>query len=490
MFNAITQNLFHGASYSAVGSFLSVSNGSLGTSPSSSSPQDLRTIFKKFDLDPKVTRYACCTLPTCSAIYPPTFDALHKTFSYPLRCQQAKFGKVCGSHLVEKSLVMNGQSIPRPIKQYPYRHFHDHVGSMLSRPGIEQAIQSHVYSTTYIQEITDIMSSPALRNLIGVDGRPFLQTHGTDLNLVWSLCVDWYNPRQNKAAGKSVSTGVISMICLSLPQHLRTREENIHVSGVIPGPSEPSLDAVNHFLEPLIDELKESYEDGIYYSRTYDYPSGRSSRSAIVPVICDTMASKKVTGHCGHRGKYFCSRCRLPRNQLQENFDANAWPPGLTREDHVALADAWRNMETLSAQISAVKRHGIRWSVLLKLPYWQPSQWTITEGMHVLLLGVIPRHCRDLLGLNMKELPSRDIDEDDEGPHDASMKRGRKALQTQSFQKLKKLKMRVLKALCLEMGVVLPAPKGRRTKLEYVNGLLVSQYPCFLLTFLFSSLST
>ena len=376
-------------------------------------------------------------------------------------------------------MVIDGRSVPRPIKQYPYRHFHDYVGSMLACPGIEQAIQAHVHSDTYTQDISDIMASPSLRSLVGPDGRPFLQTEGTDLHLVWSLCVDWYNPRQNKAAGKSVSTGVISMICLSLPPHLRTQEENIYISGIIPGPSEPSVDAVNHFLEPLVGELKESYEEGIYYSRTYDHPSGRFSKSAVVPVICDTMASKKVTGNCGHRGKYFCSWCRLSRRHLQDNLNINTWPPGLSREDHIAFANDWRNKKTASEQNAAVKKNGIRWSVLLDLPYWQPSQWTITEGMHVLLLGVIPRHCRDLLGLNMKDLPPRDTEEEEDVPDEDAMRRGRKTLQTQSFQQMKKLKMNVLKKLCLEMGVVLPAPTKGRRKIEYINGLLVSLCPCF-----------
>ncbi|KDR67755.1 hypothetical protein GALMADRAFT_47123, partial [Galerina marginata CBS 339.88] len=189
----------------------------------------------------------------------------------------------------------------------------------------------------------------------------------------------------------------IAMICLSLPPHLRTLEENIYLAGVIPGPREPSLDAVNHFLLPLIDDLVVAYEPGIYLTRTHDYPSGRTSKSTLIPVICDTMASKKVTGNCGHSATYFCSRCRLSRKDI-DNLNVSSWPPGLSREQHEELANAWKATPSAAAQNSHLKAHGIRWSALLALPYWQPSQWTITEGMHILLLGVVPRHCRDLLG--------------------------------------------------------------------------------------------
>ncbi|KAF9524697.1 hypothetical protein CPB83DRAFT_773347, partial [Crepidotus variabilis] len=98
------------------------------------------------------------------------------------------------------------------------------------------------------QEIVDIMSSPSIEALKDASGAPFLSQGGDELRLVWALSIDWYNPRLNKASGKSVSSGAIAMTCLSLPPHLRNLEENVYLAGVIPGPHEPSVDATNNFI--------------------------------------------------------------------------------------------------------------------------------------------------------------------------------------------------------------------------------------------------
>ncbi|KDR77051.1 hypothetical protein GALMADRAFT_47294, partial [Galerina marginata CBS 339.88] len=205
----------------------------------------------------------------------------------------------------------------------------------------------------------------------------------------------------------------LAMVCLSLPPGIRYLEENIYLAGAIPG--EPTLDAINPYLTPLMSDLTVSYDPGTYFSKTYEYPGGRISRSAIIPLIADTPASKKVSGNCGHAGKYFCSRCRLQRSHI-DDLDYASWPPGLTRAQHEAFAETWRTAPSKAQQQAFASKNGIRWSALLLLPYWQPSDWSVTEGLHVLLLGVVPRHCRDLLGLNFKDLPKTDDIEDDDEP--------------------------------------------------------------------------
>jgi hypothetical protein len=151
---------------------------------------------------------------------------------------------------------------------------------MVARPGIEEAIQSHMESGSLQEELTDIMSSKVVRSFLDHTGLPFVRVDGTELRLVWSLSADWYNPHSNKASGKVVSSGAIVMICLSLPPDLRNLEENIYLAGVIPGPKEPAVDATNHFVTPLLNDLVVSYKRGVRYSRTHLYPAGRTSRSA------------------------------------------------------------------------------------------------------------------------------------------------------------------------------------------------------------------
>ena len=481
--DALVQNLFQNATHTSASISVSLSNlakdqalaeAKFASNKLRQTPKDIRTLYRLFDLNPKVTTYACCPIPTCCATYPPSNGAAASNNSppeYPLRCTEAKFGTLCNELLVKDFSAHGVNSSPKPIKPFRYHHFHDHVAAMLARPGIEEAIQSHMKSQALEKELTDLMSAPILQSLVDHRGRPFLQAAGDELRLIWSLSADWYNPFSNKASGKVVSTGSIAMVCLSLPPDLRNIEDNVYLSGLIPGPHEPSVDATNHFLLPLINDLEVSYRRGIHYSQTYLHPQGRTSRSAIVPVIADTMASKKITGNCGHAATYFCSRCRLQRHCI-DNLDVASWPRGLTREQHVTLAEKWRDARSKSAQTSLLKEHGIRWSPLLLLPYWQPSAWTITEAVHVILLGLIPRHCRDLLGLNFKDLPLEELDDDP--PSLQQMEHARQIMELNRPGKLRSLSLKLLKFLCLEQGISLqPRKTGRRTKKEYIAALLV-----------------
>ena len=476
----LVQSLFQGATRSGCSVSASLANLSKSeallekgaTGAAYHQAKDVRTLYRLFDLDPQLTTYACCPLPTCCAIYPFPSDLYTPAGpDYTLRCTHTKFGIRCNEHLMQDFRSLGENSVPRPIKTFYYHHFNDHVASMLARPGIEDAIELQMQSGALEKELTDIMSSRTLQGFEDHTGRRFIRTQGDEIRLVWALSADWYNPRGNKASGKVVSTGAIAMVCLSLPPSLRTLEENIYLCGLIPGPKEPSVDATNHFLVPLINDLNVSYLRGIRYSQTHRYPKGRTSRSAIVPVIADTMASKKITGNCSHSATYFCSRCRLQRGCIG-NLDPSSWPPGLTRPQHEMLAKGWRDAESKATQNSLFKAHGIRWSPLLLLPYWQPSAWTITEAVHVVLLGLIPRHCRDLLGLNFKDLPSDDLDDD--SPPPSQLEKARKVLDSGTPGKLQSLSLKVLRFLCLERGIPLPPPKkGRRTKREYICALLV-----------------
>jgi hypothetical protein len=51
------------------------------------------------------------------------------------------------------------------------------------------------------------------------------------------------------------STGAIYLSILNLPGELRNNHENFIVIGIIPGPSEPSAEAMQHFMKPLILDL-------------------------------------------------------------------------------------------------------------------------------------------------------------------------------------------------------------------------------------------
>ena len=110
-------------------------------------------------------------------------------------------------------------------------------------------------SSTPSKEMKDIFDGEILRNFKGFDGQLFT-TSGEEGRYVFSLCVDYFNLLGNKQAGKKKSIGLISLVCLNLPPDMRYKPENMFLFGIIPGPSEPLLTSLNHYLCPLVVMLR------------------------------------------------------------------------------------------------------------------------------------------------------------------------------------------------------------------------------------------
>ena len=485
MFETLVQSLFKAMPHIAAGMSLAMNKlvetatltrarGSLGLTKMDlqiihNMPKDIRTVYSCFDLDPEIVIYATCPNSTCCAVYPPTIDSSCGITHYPLLCTNEKFGRVCNTALTKQAVDSSqGVSVPVPLRPFPYRPFRDHLASMLSQRGIEQAIHEHMHQELK-HELRDIIGSPSVKNFRDPSGLPFLRDCGSELRLVWALCIDWYNPLMNKVAGKSISVGIIAFICLSLPPHLRLLEQNIYKCGVIPGTQEPSLDAINNLLDPVVSDLQIAYNPGVHLTRTHDHPAGRNTRSGVILVIADTLASKKTTGNCSHSGKFFCSHCRLPLFEIN-NLDQATWPPNLNPNEHKKIAQRWLNASTKTERKTLFTTYGIRWSSLWNLSYYDPSLAAQLEAVHVVLLGLIPRHCREMLELSIKDLE----EQDDEIPLRVMQHARRVFSTTPTRSALKGLSMDVLKALCLEQNIaVRTATKGRRKKADYIAGLLV-----------------
>ncbi len=366
-------------------------------------PLDIRKALKTLALEPEITVYATC--PSCSATYGPDPD--NPDDPYPHRCTHSDTDQgLCDTPLVfrderpptKKRRVV--RVIYRPLRPFSYHPVKAYIARLLKRAGVEDYLENSFKRANGARdgEWHDIMEAPAVQEFRGPDGKTrfSIQVNG-ELHLVFSLFVDWFNPHGNKSAGKSHSVGGIYLACLNLPPHLRFRPEYIYLAGVIPGPKEPSLTALNHFLRPLVDELLQFWHAGVFVRPTAKRPAGRPVRIAVIPLVCDLPALRKVAGFHGHSAVNFCSFCPLPLQQIL-NTDRSTWPKGHTWSEHLRYAMEWRDASTEDERDALVKKYGVRWSELLRLEYWDPTKYALVDTMHNMFLGELRSHCMDVFG--------------------------------------------------------------------------------------------
>lgn len=421
-------------------------------------PADLATALKLFNITPDVITYTCC--PECFALYPPrgqpdpeqgdtdrTFldeeysqvqvtnrDPLPFLYDpdmgtdpasdnggvgmpYPMYCTRKKTEEdgQCSARLLRKnkksitrrtaghsSVIEPNNTSFRPIRTYKYQPLTSWLARMFSRSDFERMINSSMESFTHQGNrpfVDDILQSEEVQAFLDEHGEQFLGKKETEARLIFSLFIDWFNPRGNRRAGASISSGVLFMACLNLPPEVRYKRENIYLAGVLPGPKSPSIDEVNHYLEPLIPELLELWLRGVAYSRTALHAEGRLVRGALIPVVADLGAVRKTTGHASHSATYFCSFCQLKKRDINQ-VDHTKWP----RRDCKTfreLAESWRAASSHKERNRIFKAYGVRYSVLLELPYWKPSRFVVLDTMHNLFLGLFQRHCRKIFGMNI-----------------------------------------------------------------------------------------
>lgn len=436
-------------------------------------PQDTRTVFQTFDVECNTTSYVCC--PKCFKCY--AFDSTTPD-SYPLRCTHhpGPDSPVCNRTL-RKVRTIKGVDYSRPTRLYMYNDMKSWVGRLISRPGMEDVLDRK-YTPSLAPETApegfcdDILGSEALREFLGPDKKtPFLASSG---NLVFSLSMDGFNPYRNSEAGKKVSVGAIFMVCLNLPPEIRYRFENMYLVGIIPGPSEASVDQINHLLKPLVDDLIRFWDPGMYYSHTPNHPAGRRIRCAVVPLICDLPAARQMSGFASFGATQFCSMCMQTLRQMDDT-DTSQWERR-TWQHHSECAEKWRTASTDAERVKLVRKSGVRWSQLLELPYWDPTRFTLVDSMHSFFLIDIRRHCRDIWGMDVNLLDG-DGAWIDPGvsrsslPSDFAMKRAYHHLRISPSATLERENtLSVLQQLCRETDS-LPLPRYMKKKFRLVQAL-------------------
>ncbi|MBW0492114.1 hypothetical protein O181_031829 [Austropuccinia psidii MF-1] len=167
---------------------------------------------------------------------------------------------------------------------------------------------------------------------------------------------------------------------------------------IIPGPKEPSLDQMNSILEPLLIELQMLW-NGILFSNTHDFPQVRLIRVALLPLIADLPALRKVAGLVSHSANRFCSFCNITRVEINE-IDISKLETR-THENHISKENEWLQLQTKGDQDEFAKSHGVRWSILNKLDYGRPIDFCGIDIMHSLILGDVKDYCISFLKVGL-----------------------------------------------------------------------------------------
>ena len=137
-------------------------------------------------------------------------------------------------------------------------------------------------------------------------------------------------------------------------------------------------------------------------------------------------------------------------------------------------AEAFRDAPSRAERARIFQRTGVRWSVLLDLPYWDPTKHVVVDAMHNLFLNLVKHHCREILQIDLVG----DIKDEESvsvaTPEEMVAARKIWADGAKSKNRLRRIKVPALLALCTENNVVLPRPNhGQRLlRSQIIDALL------------------
>ena len=383
------------------------------------------------------------------------------------------------NQLLVKLGVKEGKSVRVPICPFNVQDFNAFVGRLLCRPGYEELMDNATFLHREVDDLLDIKDGTAVQELQGLDGKPFLNGYKcSKLQLIWSFSIDWFNPFHNKQVGKKASCSSIAMVPLNLPPSLQHKSENIYLYTVMG--KEPSLADTNHFIEPFVTMMEHNYHHGTHYTSTFNHPShGQSTRSMIAVIVSDLLGTKKILGYSGVTSKNsFCSFCTLSKSDIG-NFNWQHWELRKV-EDLRWAAELWWDAPSVSIHKALYAQYGVCWSAFWGLSYFNLTWSVIIEGMHNLFKGLVPYHCRTVLGIDHPEETCRNHQDKPADTYKSAAAQSLSVKDPRPSQcSLKNMIITGLKVLCTEHGLALLVVNwGKRLKkaeiVDVIHSFLVS----------------
>ncbi|GBE85372.1 hypothetical protein SCP_0705590 [Sparassis crispa] len=327
-----------------------------------SMPITLTTLLKHFDLKDRFHILPVCK--TCKSLFEPT---VNRKSSCP-KCGEKLFPP--GEHAAIRELRrLLGRDPPKPppILAAPYAPLSAEIADFLSRPGMDEEVVAWEMEPSTPGQYTRIMD---------------------EIHLGVSLSLDWFSCARTSFS-PSHSSGPLAFCVQNLHDNLKYRPQNILVCAMTPGPTEPTAEQVQNYLKLVVDDLLNLYENGVIM-KTPSYPDGIRVRVTLVAVVCDHPAMCKVSSFADkNHTEVPCTKCNVQQEDFFSDAGLSNGFPACDGEEHKRLAREWKTLSSEEERADFFKAHGVRWTELARLPYFDPVRMTVIDPMHNLLLGVV-----------------------------------------------------------------------------------------------------
>lgn len=348
-------------------------------------PLNFKSLYKSLNCtENDFISYTVC--PKCDSVYENDDCILTRVngnneskscqhISYPRHPHLSKRAP-CGTTLLKKVKIESGYHL-KPYKTYPYMPLFKSLSRLLSKENFVLACEKWRSRLILEQHFGDVYDGSVWRFYNSSEGKNFLTS---PYHYLLTMNVDWFQPFERGV----YTVGAIYLTVQNLPRDERYKPENIILVGIIPGPSEPKL-SINSYLTPLVIELKEAWEKGFTLT-TYN-KSIVTVKLALTCVACDMPASRKVCGFLSHNASLGCNKCYKKFNvQFGEptdygGFDRENWMPRSVEEHRQDVSKVAKEVTKTKIE-AAQSKFGVRYSVLLELPYFNHIQFTVIDIMH------------------------------------------------------------------------------------------------------------
>ncbi|KAF8119513.1 hypothetical protein EV363DRAFT_1462078 [Boletus edulis] len=109
-------------------------------------------------------------------------------------------------------------------------------------------------------------------------------------------------------------------------------------------------------------------------------------------------AARPPRRSCWGRKPLLLLACNCYHKVNYGRTDFETWSPH-DKDRQRWYAEQWRDAPSSVAREQIFKEHGVRYSELWRLPYWDPSRQLVIDSMHCILEGLVQHHVRNLLAL-------------------------------------------------------------------------------------------